>query len=346
YANFIRSHDEWSFRQVSSEERETVFAAFDPDGRGRMFSTGLRRRLAPLLGGDVRRLELAHSLLLTLPGTRVIYFGDEIGMGDDLAVEGRGAVRTAMKWNAGANGGFSEARAEELSAPLVVSGPFAYDKVNVAYQRDEPGSLLNWYRAALEARRGFPEFGRAGSAEVLRTGDPRVLDALVAADRVGDLRRGRQPELGDVVDVRPRHAGAPAAPAGLVGAVPDHQLLGGQGERPQAPQVPPVGRLEPEGLVPVPPDQQGAAVAARHEPDGGVEGAAVELLRLDVLRHLVETQQLLEGGAVAVAVEVRPHDAARLQERRVVNAGVGEAGARAQQQRVAHGSGVAHGQRH
>ena len=183
YANFIRSHDEWSFRQVSSEERETVFAAFDPDGRGRMFSTGLRRRLAPLLGGDVRRLELAHSLLLTLPGTPVIYFGDEVGMGDDLAVEGRGAVRTAMQWNAGANGGFSEARAEELSAPLVVSGPFAYDKVNVAYQRDEPGSLLNWYRAALEARRGFPEFGRAGSAEVLRTGDPRV---LAHACRVGE----------------------------------------------------------------------------------------------------------------------------------------------------------------
>ncbi len=175
YANFIRSHDEWSFRQVSDAEREEVFAALDPDGEGRMFHTGLRRRLAPLLGGDVGRLKLAYSLLLTLPGTPVVYYGDEIGMGDDLSVDGRGSVRTTMQWDDGPNGGFSAAEGEELAAPVVSTGPFAYRRVNVAAQAAERGSLLDWFRAALRVRRRFPEFGRAGGAAVLDAGDPRVL---------------------------------------------------------------------------------------------------------------------------------------------------------------------------
>ena len=172
YANFLRSHDEWSFRQVAEGERHEVFAALDPTGAGRMFGTGLRRRLAPLLGGDPRRLRLAHSLLLTMPGSPVLYYGDEIGMGDDLAIEGRGAVRTPMQWDAGPNAGFSEA------APAigpVSRGPFAYERVNVAAQDSDPGSLLAWFRLAIAARRGAPEFGRAGRAEVLAAGDQRVL---------------------------------------------------------------------------------------------------------------------------------------------------------------------------
>jgi len=212
YANFVRSHDEWSFRQVGEEERQAVFAAFDPTGEGRMFRTGLRRRLAPLLGGDARRLRLAYSLLLTLPGTPVLYYGDEIGMGDDLAVEGRGAVRTTMQWDAGANGGFSEAAADALAAPVVSSGPFAYDRVNVAAQSEDAGSLLNWFRAALRARRAFPEFGRAGTAQVLATGDPRVLAHACRAD--GCVSLALHNLSGEEVEVAVPEALVPAAAPG------------------------------------------------------------------------------------------------------------------------------------
>ena len=134
-ANFLRSHDELSLRQLLDDEREVVADALAHEERARIFGTGIRRRLAPLLGGWKRRIRQAHSLLLSMPGTPVLYYGAEIGLGDDLALE----------------------------------------RLNVAAQRRDPGSLLNWMMSALRARRGCPEFGLAKCANSLETGDERVL---------------------------------------------------------------------------------------------------------------------------------------------------------------------------
>jgi maltose alpha-D-glucosyltransferase / alpha-amylase len=175
YANFLRSHDELSLRQLPAEERERTFESFDPEGHARIFGTGFRRRLAPLLDGDPRRIRLAHSLLLSMPGTPVLYYGDEIGMGDDLSLHGRRAVRTPMQWSDGPGGGFSRGAPDSLVAPPLAGGPYGFERVNVAQQRSDPSSLLNWMIRALRTRRECPEFGRARRADVLETGDGRVL---------------------------------------------------------------------------------------------------------------------------------------------------------------------------
>src|SRR5205823_1291686 len=114
WANFLRNHDEIDLGRLSDEERATTFEAFGPRPQMQLFGRGLRRRLAPMLGGDRRRMELAFSLLLTLPGTPVVYYGDEIGMGDDLSLPERNPVRTAMQWSNEPNGGFSTAPRSRL----------------------------------------------------------------------------------------------------------------------------------------------------------------------------------------------------------------------------------------
>lgn len=181
-ANFLRSHDELSLRQLLDDEREVVADALANEERARIFGTGIRRRLAPLLGGWKRRIRLAHSLLLSMPGTPVLYYGDEIGLGDDLALEGRNAVRTPMQRSDGRTAGFFEGAPNDLVAPVISGGRFGLERLNVAAQRRDPGSLLNWMMSALRARRGCPEFGLAKCASSLETGDERVL-AHVCRDR-------------------------------------------------------------------------------------------------------------------------------------------------------------------
>jgi maltose alpha-D-glucosyltransferase/alpha-amylase len=127
-----------------------------------------------MLKGDPRRLHLAYSLLFTLPGTPVLYYGEEIGMGDDLALEGRNSVRTPMQWSGDENGGFSSAPREALIRPGLCAGPYGYGQVNVAAQLGRPDSLLNWMAQAIRARKLCPEFGR-GEHRFLETGDPAVL---------------------------------------------------------------------------------------------------------------------------------------------------------------------------
>lgn len=172
---FLRSHDELDLGRLSDEQRQTVFDVFAPDEGMRLYGRGIRRRLATMLGGDRRRMELAYSLLFSLPGTPVLRYGDEIGMGDDLALPERQAVRTPMQWTADRHGGFSIAEQTEL--PVVSEGPFGYHRVNVAEQRRDPASLLNTTERLIRMRKECPEFGW-GEYQVLRTGSPHVLAVL------------------------------------------------------------------------------------------------------------------------------------------------------------------------
>jgi trehalose synthase len=158
WATFLRNHDELTLDKLEAGEREEVFAAFAPEERMRIYGHGIRRRAAPMLGGDGPRLRMAWSLTLSLPGTPVLLYGDEIGMGENLALDGRMSVRTPMQWGPGAGGGFSPAPAERLVRPLP-DGPFGPDHVNVAAQRRTPDSLLQFVSRLVQARRRTPELG-------------------------------------------------------------------------------------------------------------------------------------------------------------------------------------------
>jgi maltose alpha-D-glucosyltransferase / alpha-amylase len=163
WATFLRNHDEVDLSQVSESERQEVFAAFGPDRRHQLYGRGIRRRLAAMLDGGgsagKRRLRMAHSLQFTMPGTPVLRYGDEIGMGEDLSLPERDAIRTPMQWSATPNGGFSTAAAEDLVRPVLSAGPFAYEQVNVTDQRRDPDSLLMWFERMLHTRRECQEIG-------------------------------------------------------------------------------------------------------------------------------------------------------------------------------------------
>ena len=172
FANFCRHHDELNLGLLSDSEREEVFAAFAPEPEHRVYGRGIRRRLAPMLGNDQQRIRLALALTMALPGTPVLLYGDEIGMGEDLSLPGRLAVRNPMQWSPGHAGGFSAG--DKLYRPVHADGPFGYRTVNVADQRHEPGSLYSWVAQAIRVRRESPELGW-GEWRILDVGDPRVL---------------------------------------------------------------------------------------------------------------------------------------------------------------------------
>ena len=159
WGTFLRCHDELTLEMVTPDERRFMWDFYAPDPRMRL-NLGIRRRLAPLLGGDRDRIELANSLFLTLPGAPVLYYGDEIGMGDNIWLEDRDGVRTPMQWDDTANAGFSTAAPSALGDPVIEDDVFGYRRVNVAAQRGDPGSLLNRMRAMIAVRKACPAFSR------------------------------------------------------------------------------------------------------------------------------------------------------------------------------------------
>jgi trehalose synthase len=161
FATFVRNHDELTLDKLSDDERQEVFAAFGPDESMQLYGRGLRRRLPPMLDGDPRRIRMVYSLLFSLPGTPVLFYGEEIGMGENLEVPGRLAVRTPMQWTSGRNGGFSRADPGSLPGP-VVEGGFGPEFVNVADQRRDPESLLAFMKLLIRRYRESPELGWGG----------------------------------------------------------------------------------------------------------------------------------------------------------------------------------------
>lgn len=176
WAIFLRNHDELTLEMVSEEERELMWRMYAPDRRARL-NLGIRRRLAPLLENDRRRIELLLSLLLSLPGTPVLYYGDEIGMGDNIFLADRDGVRTPMQWSNDRNAGFSVANAQSLYLPVVVDPQFHYETVNVEAQRDNPNSLLWWVSKMVRRRQRHRVFGR-GAIRFLDPDNPHVLAYL------------------------------------------------------------------------------------------------------------------------------------------------------------------------
>jgi maltose alpha-D-glucosyltransferase/alpha-amylase len=225
WGTFLRNHDELDLGRLSEAERAEAFAAFAPEEDMRIFGRGIRRRLAPMLGGDVRRLAMAHSLMFALPGTPVIWYGEEIGMGDDLSLPERSSVRTPMQWSDEPNAGFSTASADRLIRPVVTGGAFGFERVNAMAQRNRSGLPLEHNRRLIATRRACPEIGW-GECRVLEVGAPSIL-ALRAewrgnvvitlhnlADRVAEARlsadTGRLIRLlGDAEDQAPEDAAHP-----------------------------------------------------------------------------------------------------------------------------------------
>jgi trehalose synthase len=172
WATFLRNHDELSLDKLTGPQREEVFAAFGPDKSMQMYGHGLRRRVATMLGGDGPRLRMAWSLMLSLPGTPVLFMGDEIGMGEQLEIPDRYAVRVPMQWSSEPNGGFTSAPPEAMVRPQP-DGAFGPRKVNVADQRRDPDSLLNHIERLIRRRKETPELGW-GESTLLETAAPSV----------------------------------------------------------------------------------------------------------------------------------------------------------------------------
>lgn len=180
WALFLRNHDELTLEMVTDEERDYMYRAYAHDMRMRI-NLGIRRRLAPLLGNNRRAIELINGLLFSLPGTPVVYYGDEIGMGDNVYLGDRDGVRTPMQWSSDRNAGFSTANPQQLILPVVIDYEYHYQTVNVEAQEANRHSLLWWMRRLIALRRRFKAFGR-GSMEFLTPENPRVLAFLRQLD--------------------------------------------------------------------------------------------------------------------------------------------------------------------
>jgi maltose alpha-D-glucosyltransferase/alpha-amylase len=176
WAVFLRNHDELTLEMVTDSERDYLWQTYASDRRERL-NLGIRRRLAPLLQGDRRRVELMNSLLLSMPGTPVLYYGDEIAMGDNIHLGDRNGVRTPMQWSPDRNGGFSRADPAALASPPLMDPHYGYGTINVEAQSRDPHSLLNWTRRMLAIRRRHPGFGR-GTLTLLSPQNRKVLAYL------------------------------------------------------------------------------------------------------------------------------------------------------------------------
>ena len=210
WAIFLRNHDELTLEMVTDEERDYLWRIYATDGRARL-NLGIRRRLGPLMDNDRRKIELMNALLLSMPGTPVIYYGDEIGMGDNIYLGDRDGVRTPMQWSADRNGGFSRADPQRLYLPVIMDPVYGYQAVNVEAQQRDSASLLNWMRRLIQVRKQHRAFGR-GSLSFLYPRNRKVLCLCPRAGRRADPVRRQSCGIGAVG--RPRSLGLGRCRAG------------------------------------------------------------------------------------------------------------------------------------
>jgi len=232
---FLRNHDELTLEMVTHVERDYMYEEYARDRVARI-NLGIRRRLAPLLEGDRRRIELMEALLLSLPGSPVLYYGDEIGMGDNVYLGDRNGVRTPMQWTGGWNAGFSEADPERLYLPLISNPVYGYQSVNVESQRRLASSLLAWTRGLIQVRQSTPVFGR-GTIEFLKPENHRVLAYLRRHEREQVLVVANLSGTAQAVELELR---------ALAGAIPVEML--GRSFFPRVSSAPYVITLSPYGF--------------------------------------------------------------------------------------------------
>ena len=208
WATFLRNHDELTLEMVTDEERDLMLRAYATDAEMRI-NLGIRRRLAPLLGNDRRKIELLNALLFSLPGTPVLYYGDEIGMGDNVYLGDRNGVRTPMQWSADRNAGFSTANPHRLYLPLITEQGYHYESINVETQAANPASLLSWMRQLIALRKRHRVLGR-GTIEFLEPDNHHVL-AFVRCPTAEMRRRAAAAVRRQPVPPRPARRARPAS---------------------------------------------------------------------------------------------------------------------------------------
>src|SRR2546427_7786163 len=192
WALFLRNHDELTLEMVTADERDYMYFAYSADPQMQL-NLGIRRRLSPLLDHNRHRIELLNSLLLSLPGTPVIYYGDEIGMGDNIYLGDRNGVRTPMQWNGDRNAGFSRASPARLYSPVIMDPVYGFEAINVEAQQSDPSSLLNWMRNMIALRKLFRVFGR-GTLKFLHCANRKALAYLrcYEGERSEERRVGKE----------------------------------------------------------------------------------------------------------------------------------------------------------
>jgi len=316
WAIFLRNHDELTLESVTDEERDSMYRIYAAEPRMRI-NAGIRRRLAPLLENSRERIQLANSLLLSLPGTPVLYYGDEIGMGDNIYLGDRNGVRTPMQWTSDRNAGFSSTDPARLFAPLVMDPVYGYQAINVEAQERLPASLLNWTKRMIAIRRQHRAFGR-GAVQFLRSSNPHVLAYVRQFDGeillcVANLSRHPQPSMLDL------HGFEGRVPVELLGQTPFPRVdpapyaisLGSNGfywfrlreyTEPQA-IVRPVPVSTPKAL-----DDLGAPLLLGRVWTSAFESATRQILERDYLpRHLATRRWFAARAQALRQVHIRDH---------------------------------------
>ena len=206
---FLRNHDELTLEMVTDKERDYLWNFYAADKRMRL-NLGIRRRLAPLLENDLRKIQLMNSLLLSMPGTPIVYYGDEIGMGDNIFLGDRDGVRTPMQWSPDRNGGFSRADPARLYLPPIMDAIYGYEAVNVEAQQRDPSSLLNWMKRMIAVRQAHQAFGR-GTLRLLYPRNRKILAYLREHEGDRDPVRRQPLALGPGGRARPRRVPRPSS---------------------------------------------------------------------------------------------------------------------------------------